>query len=55
MVSLSGMIILYVIGIIVGKRRQRVTPGAIMLLIALAIMQTVIVAIDMYTRKPPTP
>jgi hypothetical protein len=55
MVSLSGIIILYVIGIIVGKHRQRITPGSIILLVALAVMQTVLIAIDMYTRKPPTP
>jgi hypothetical protein len=53
MTSLSMMLLMYVGAILIAKRRQRITPGAYLLLIFLAIVQTVIIVIDMYFRKPP--
>jgi hypothetical protein len=53
MTSLSLMLLMYVGAILVAKRRQRITPGAYLLIIFLAIVQTVIIVIDMYLRKPP--
>lgn len=47
------MLLMYVGAILIAKRRQRITPGAYLLLIFLAIVQTVIIVIDMYFRKPP--
>jgi hypothetical protein len=53
MTSLSAMLVLYISGIIIAKRKQRITPGTIIVLIFLAILQTTIIVVDMYFRKPP--
>jgi preprotein translocase subunit SecE len=47
------MLILYITGIVIAKRKQRLTPGTIIVLIFLAIAQTLIIVVDMYFRKPP--
>jgi len=53
MLTLGGIIGLYLVAVFIGKQGRRITAGTILLLLLLAIVQTGIVVFDMFTRAIP--
>jgi len=55
MLSLSGIIILYLVAILAGKRSRAMKTGAYLFLLLLAAMQTGLILFEMYNKSIPTP
>jgi hypothetical protein len=55
MLTLGGIIGLYIVAVMIGKQRRRITAGIVVLLLLLAILQTGIVLFDMFSKTVPTP
>jgi hypothetical protein len=54
MLTLSGIIGLYIAGVIIGKRRERISGGSIVVLLLIAIAQTCAIMYDMLSRMIPS-
>jgi uncharacterized membrane protein YeaQ/YmgE (transglycosylase-associated protein family) len=55
MLALSGIIGLYIAGVLFGKRRGKMSGGSYVVLLLLAVVQAMIIIFDMYSRKVPLP
>ena len=54
MLTLGGIIGLYIAALIVGKHCRRLNAGTIVLLTLFAIIQTALVVFDMFSRHMPS-
>lgn len=52
---LSGIVILMILTIVIGKRIGRVNTNAYLIVLLIAILQVCVVLIHMYTAEPPNP
>lgn len=53
MITLGGLIGLYLVAVIFGKQMRRVSAGTLVLLLLLAIVQTGFVLVDMFLKHIP--
>ena len=53
MISLVGIISIFIVAIVVGKHLKRIHPMAYIIIVLLALLQMGVVLYDMYTSKNP--
>jgi hypothetical protein len=54
MTTLSGILIMYLIAILYGKRRERIKIGGVIILVFLAAIQAILIMAQMFTMPPPS-
>ncbi len=53
MTAMLAIVGAYVVAVAIGKRRRGVTPGVVILLLLLALLQSAVILYDMLTRGMP--
>ncbi len=54
MTTLGGILLMYLIAILYGKRRERIKTGGVIVFVLLAAIQAVLIMVQMFTMSPPS-